>query len=621
MRLHPLILIVALLLASCDDADNTNSTNNATSTNNTNSTNSTNSPSPCEDVVCPENSHCVWDPQDEETSCPCDTGFFVDLQGECHHGASLGQRELSGQTFVYLSETRYYYLYVPSTYSHDRAVPLLVDLHGTASFIPEEAYGLEAARAAAEANGFLLLRPRSRSSQEGEYTIYRWDQNPGDTDRNHQFLTALVQHLSTQYFLSRDHLYIMGFSSGTNQTARALADGESLFRGYGFIGGGVWHTSPLQNGDKSYYLATGYRDYMRTHHYTLVERLEEAGALPGQVFEREFDGGHELYGFFYEELFAFLHHDARPEEGTLSPPWQEVPFSEETTLLALAETPTGEIVAGGASNSLYLRESDGSWSPLPIGGTSAFPGRAVTDLCFTRDGTGVAIGEGQLIRSRDGGHTWTHEPKITETDTPIFGYQHLNGLTCDGSRVIATGYWQGAYSDDGGATWQDQPFPTEYGYRAQGAELTSSDWGTVVGTGYWSYIGVSTDGVAFSSAAPPSGATADWYYDASPAGQDRWVVVGDFGTILISEDDGENWSCARCEGGENLYAVTFRGERGIAVGQHCAVWVTQDGGVTWTDHSCGLDRVLGAAHWINDNEVLVAGQGGTLLTLDLRDLP
>ncbi|MBU1536507.1 hypothetical protein KKF84_14370, partial [Myxococcota bacterium] len=414
---------------------------------------------PCVLLDCGEDAVCQLSPFGDDPRCVCNENAFASFAGSCHSGESLVEREYHAQPFETLLEQRYYYLYIPGNYDHSLAAPLLVDLHGTASSVPEEAYGLEEAKASAERKGYILLRPRSRSSQEEGYVVYRWDQNPGDTDENHRFIVSLVEDLSTRYHLDPERLYIMGFSSGTNQTGKALVDTTSPFSGFGFFGGGIWLSGVLQERG-NIYMATGFRDYMRTYHYNLVSRAFASEYPPESMFSREFDGGHELYGVLYDELFDFLDGDERPSPGTLDALWTREPFVDQTTLLTLFQTADGTLLAGGAQNSIYRRDAQGSWHINEITGTSAFPGRAVTDACVTAGGTGIAIGEGQLLRSFDGGSSWIHEPKIGETDSTMFGYQHLNGLACHGGLAVAAGYWQGVYSDDGGQQWHDLSFPS-----------------------------------------------------------------------------------------------------------------------------------------------------------------
>lgn len=575
---------------------------------------------PCAGVDCGEAGQCRPSPFAEgEVECVCAEGAFVALDLACTFGEALTTREFFGQELVVELETRFYYMYVPSSYDHATASPLLMDLHGTAGELPELAYGLDAAKAAAEEYGFVLVRPRSRSSQEGDWIVYRWDQNQGDTERNHAFITALVTAVSRRVNLAPERLYLMGFSSGTNQTARALADAATPFAGFGFVGGGLWIANQLQDLGRVY-LATGFRDYMRTYHYNLTGRLDAIGFAPERRFVREFDGGHELYGFFYPEMFAFFDGGERPVAGTPASPWERETFVDTASLVTVLTAPDGTVFAAGTGNGLFRRLAQDSWERVTIAGTSAFPGRTLTDLCFTEDGTGLGIGEGQLVRSMDAGATWIHGPRVGEVDSPYFGYQFLNGAACADGAVVATGYWQGARSDDGGVTWSDVSFDAGYGQRAQGAVVATAPWGTWTAGGYWQYLGRSDDGVVFSPAGIPAAAPAEWFYDLVAVGPDRWIAVGDFGTILVSDDDGASYACVICDGtGENLYAVGFAGDNGLAVGGHGAALLSRDGGATWEDVSTGLDAYLGDVVWLSATEALAVGEAGTVLRYSVEN--
>ncbi|MBU1222015.1 hypothetical protein KKF34_18350 [Myxococcota bacterium] len=623
------LLITVLFISGCDDSDSEN--NNINNTNNSNNGGKLHGPclendicdeglrcvldicevDPCFDFSCPENAHCTLN--GDTPQCVCDENHFISLDGNCNAGDSLNQREFFQSVYPTSLEDRYYYLYIPQYYSHTEPSGLLVDLHGTATIEPEVAYGLDYAKDAASELEFILLRPRSRSSEEGGYTVYRWDQNFGDPQANHDFINDLTEDISNRYNIDPERIYIMGFSSGTNQTSIELIEGNGYFSGFGFIGGGVWSTGTLNPDMGRIYLNTGFRDYMRPYHYELEERLEDANYPSEVIFSRETDAGHELYDIYYE-LFQFLDEGTKPDEGTLDQNWTQTAFPENTSLLSVGSTPDGTLIATGSDNSLFMQLTDSSWQEISISGTPAFHGRAVTSFCFTTDGTGLAIGEGQFLRSFDSGTTWQHEDYIDEIGSPVFGYQYLNSIACHENRAVAVGFWSASTSIDGGNTWTTASIPTSYGYAAQGAFVSSGNDGTFLAGGYYAYLGVSSDGINFSGSEIDSYSTASWFYDGVKTDSGRWIAVGDHGTIIISDDDGNNFSCSQCSGDLAIYAVDSWGSKVIAAGDGGKVLLSEDDGSTWADISTGLDIMIGAVYWINETTVIVAGQNGTILT-------
>lgn len=119
----------------------------------------------------------------------------------------------------------------------------------------------------------------------------------------------------------------------------------------------------------------------------------------------------------------------------------------------------------------------------------------------------------------------------------------------------------------------------------------------------WGLAVLATAALAVSSAAPP--APAREAFRARLAAQapllalaragDRLVAVGDFGVVLLSDDQGRTWrQAASVAAREMLTSVTFVDPaRGFAVGHGGTIIATTDGGEHWTRiHEAGADNVL-----------------------------
>lgn len=121
-------------------------------------------------------------------------------------------------------------------------------------------------------------------------------------------------------------------------------------------------------------------------------------------------------------------------------------------------------------------------------------------------------------------------------------------------------------------------------------------------------------------AVPSELASSSLLIGVARAGE-RLVAVGDWGHIVLSDDDGRTWRQARTVPSQRtLTAVTFAdAERGWAVGHDALVLHTADGGETWTrQFSAPEDDAPLLSVWFEDaRRGLAVGAFG--LALETRD--
>lgn len=513
-------------------------------------------------------------------------------------------------------EERYYFLHVPEAYRCAEAMPVLVDFHGTAGERPEEAYRTEGLVALAESERFILVRPRSRSSTGPNGVVHRWDENVGDLSRNRRYVHALLADLGERYHLDLERTYASGFSSGTNMVAQFFTDTPPLFQGYGFIAGGLWNDPGIGDVDFSnwrprIYASTGYRDYLYFAQRALLENLHLSGADPRTMLVRESDTGHELYDWQYPELWDWLDEALPFLPSTPSPLWVPEPLFTSDSLLQIALGPSGGLLVTTARGRIYRRSPlTGRWGTSQIDQPAEV---ALAAICALNSGKVVVAGEGRFLVSDDEGQSFSLAAPIPERFGEYFFDSRINSLACKGrERILAGGYWNAVLSRDGGRSWEGSEMSYGPGIPAQIASVAVGTGSTAVAAGYF-YLGYSTDGLHFTSVAPP--VPVEWLNDVAFAPPNHYWAVGEAGIVLHSQDGGRNFELQpgpvpRAD----LYAVDFWDERvGMVVGAHGRAYFTDDGGQSWYDVSTGLDRFLGDVQFLSANEVLVVGEGGLAL--------
>lgn len=533
------------------------------------------------------------------------------IEGRCH--SCEGEAgTFRTQPFELEGETRRYFLHVPASYICDQATAILMDFHGTAIEPPEEAYGTPALTALADQEGFIVVRPRSRSSLEGGQEIFRWDQNRGDLDKNTRYALALLADLQARYHIDPARIYASGFSSGSNMTSQLLSASGGAFSGFAPMAGGIWQAPPvreLSDGQARVYSVTGYKDYLVAAADRLREGVTDANLPTENFFERKGNFGHELYDWAFGEAWRFLDRGERDESAPLAAGWmQDMGFSDPVDLLHLSPTADNAILASSAQGRLY-RWAGGTWT---LAGQDP-QGRHLTGVCAGPNGEGIAVGAQAVLRTIDHGQSFTPIAPIPEQGPTFFGDSYLNSAACSiTGRIVVGGYWTSAHSDDPTVGWAPAPMEV-FDFPAQVSSIATSSTGAFVATGGF-YVGYSDDGVNFS---PANAAIAGWMNDAAWAGGDRWFAVGDHGMALRSEDGGRSFQALALPLEADFYAVAaMNAQTAAIVGSRGVVLLTEDGGNSWSDISIGPDKFLGDALFV-DSRLLVAGEDGLVLWRDI----
>lgn len=99
----------------------------------------------------------------------------------------------------------------------------------------------------------------------------------------------------------------------------------------------------------------------------------------------------------------------------------------------------------------------------------------------------------------------------------------------------------------------------------------------------------------------------------------RLVTAGDFGIVLLSDDDGRTWRQAQSVATRQmLTSLAFLdAQKGFAVGHGGTVLATADGGENWTAvHDAGADNVLLSVRFLDAQRGFVVGAFGFAIASD-----
>jgi photosystem II stability/assembly factor-like uncharacterized protein len=232
------------------------------------------------------------------------------------------------------------------------------------------------------------------------------------------------------------------------------------------------------------------------------------------------------------------------------------------------------------------------------------------DMTFTDSLHGYACGyNGNIIRSTDGGQTWTLIP------TPITGRNYrklafINALkgfavgsdSRDSIETIIT-------TNDAGATWStviDQP-----GLGLNAITFINTDTGFAIGD-MGVVLSTVNGGNTWTSVTSPlvSNFTGIKFINADTG----FIVGGDDSTrvILNTSNGGASWNILKNETGHLLTDIAFTPSKGYIVGYGSSLLTSTDGGQTWAPDTVSIfgNSSLTSVKFFSDSFGMIGALGG-----------
>ncbi|HLK12579.1 MAG TPA: YCF48-related protein [Candidatus Binatia bacterium] len=254
-------------------------------------------------------------------------------------------------------------------------------------------------------------------------------------------------------------------------------------------------------------------------------------------------------------------------------------------------------------------------TPVPAGEIK----QGLFATCFADQRAGWMVGElGRIFHTTDGGRSW--ERQEAGTKRPFLT------VACVDARTAWIAGKEGIVyaTADGGRTWTLRPTGSTrhlFGIRFAGRERGHAvgDYGTMIHTedagATWTVEPIA-DVVKLPDSAVDLGVDpgdVNLYAVAYGDAEHAWVV-GEFGTIIATDDGGRSWRQQHAPVESTLFGVYFAdARRGWAVGIDAVILRTEDGGETWLVQPPPIAQRSYYDVFVQGRTGWIVGDSGTML--------
>jgi len=263
-------------------------------------------------------------------------------------------------------------------------------------------------------------------------------------------------------------------------------------------------------------------------------------------------------------------------------------------LAVLASICTTRAVAAGwavGGNGLVIRSTDGGQTFSSASPTTS----TLNGVFFDSDLDGWAVGNaGIAVHTTDGGDHWEQSTPGALALNGVFFADATHGwIAGDSGKILRT--------TNGGASWTTST-PTSVALYS--IFFFDQNLGWAVGKGV--VLRTTNGGAIWTSASPTTQTLRGVWFVTSQVG----FAVGTNGVVLKSIDGGYSWN-ATTQTPSDLYSVCFvNATTGWAVGEAGAILSTTNGGTSWSTQRAG-SSILRSVHFVDDQNGWAVGASGT----------
>lgn len=224
--------------------------------------------------------------------------------------------------------------------------------------------------------------------------------------------------------------------------------------------------------------------------------------------------------------------------------------------------------------------------------------------CACSDSLNIIVGsKGALFKNSDGSLAWEKIEIGTDKD--------LLDAFYDGKTFYITGHSGVVFSSEDGTSWQDRS--TNSGFHTF---AISSNQQKIVSVGNKKVVLISENNASSWQNKYSVANKQLSLYDVA-FGDDRWLAVGDYGSVvrIMDADNAVNEINVSLGTKKKLKGIAFdsRNKKWVACGHEGIIFVSEDGGTSWKEVASGTKEDLLSIAF-NGKRFVAVGTNGLILT-------
>ncbi|MDN3724880.1 YCF48-related protein [Aequorivita sp. SDUM287046] len=259
---------------------------------------------------------------------------------------------------------------------------------------------------------------------------------------------------------------------------------------------------------------------------------------------------------------------------------------------------------------IIIKTTDGgeTWTTIyPTSGTSP----SFEKIEFIDENTGFVAGYDLFMKTEDGGATWTEMTGGTD----VYLYNNLSfydeNIGFVSAQLDDAPYFAVYLTTDGGDTWT----PASDVLNAGGINIDYADQSTLFSVGADERIAKSTDG-GDTWAQIYSGQIQNYFLSVNFKDGDNGVIAGEDGLLKTTHDGGATWSDF-ATGYHHFYALAYKGNQLMAGGTDTDIYFSEDNGANWSQIFVGNGQnQLYEIGFFDDGSGLICGSGGVIMRFE-----